>query len=462
MSLSIRENVPLRDLTTFRVGGLARYFCVVTNETELVESVRFSRTKKIPFFVLGGGSNIVVGDSGWNGLVIKMEIKGISCDPDYGRDYCPDCGRDMVPEGHQEKIGQLTEKVVTKAASAASADFSNKNSKKTAHNSVPLSEISEKNELSENNGEDTMTCHRCHTCHLCHSSASPHPSADTIRVTAGAGENWDDFVGTCVARGFHGLENLSGIPGTVGAAPVQNIGAYGSEVSQTIASVRVFDATKDAGENAKKMEFIELSAEDCHFGYRDSIFKHKKYIIVSATFNLKKNAPLTINYKDVREYFLKNKKAEPSVGDVRCAIIAIRAAKLPDLRIVGTAGSFFKNPIISQKHFAELKKKYPDLPSFPVASVGIDSKAPSVKVPLAWILDHICGYKGAKRGNVGTYKNQALVIVNDFSSASGFGGAIGATSATALEIKKFAEEIAAAVKEKTDIDIEPEVQYVGE
>jgi UDP-N-acetylmuramate dehydrogenase len=155
----------------------------------------------------------------------------------------------------------------------------------------------------------------------------------------------------------------------------------------------------------------------------------------------------------VQEYFLKDKNKrstaiEPRLADVRNAILAIRSAKLPDIRIIGTAGSFFKNPIISREHFDKLKEKYPDIPSYPVNDV-------LVKVPLAWILDHICSFKGVQKGNVGTYGNQALVIVNHFSNPDHAG-------ATAEEIKKLAVEMAATVKEKTDIDIEPEVQYVGE
>lgn len=370
MPISIREHVPLRELTTFRTGGPAKFFCVVASEAELAEAVAFARRgNPMPYFILGGGSNILVGDGGFDGLVIKIEVKGIS---------------------YEEK--------------------------------------------KENRNE--------------------------VRVTAGAGENWDDFVAACVGRGLHGVENLSGIPGTVGAAPVQNIGAYGAEVSQTVGSVRVFDTQAE--------KFLELSNADCRFKYRDSIFKHEKnqekaagmagdalrYIITSVIFSLKKDAPINAEYKDVQEYFSKNKMETKgamatSIHDVRAAILSIRAAKLPDVRTVGTAGSFFKNPIVTNELFLKLKEKYPDLPSYPVDSVENNQKGNPVKVPLGWIIDHICGYKGAKKGNVGTYQNQALVIINVNNSA------------TADEIKKFAAEITAMVKEKTSIDIEPEVQYVG-
>lgn len=352
-TLHIRENIPLRDFTTFRTGGPARFFCEAAGEAELAEAFLFAKENaggkgSLPVFILGGGSNILVDDAGFSGLVVKMNVKGI--------------------------------------------DFTD----------------------------------------------------DGKKIRVGAGENWDEFVGQSVSRGFSGAENLSGIPGTVGAAPVQNIGAYGAEVAAIVDSVRVFDAQ----ENSWKT----FSAAECGFEYRDSIFKKAKgrYVIASVIFNLAKAAPaaaVNIGYKDLADYFVASNndgKTAPTPADVRTAVLAIRAKKLPDVREIGTAGSFFKNPIIPAAHFSELKKQYPDMPSFP-AGEG------KVKVPLAWILDHVCGYKGVTKGAVGTYKNQALVIVNNFSQANG---------ATASEIKKFAAEITAAVKEKTNIDIEPEVQYV--
>jgi UDP-N-acetylmuramate dehydrogenase len=437
MPISIRENVPLRDLTTFRVGGPARYFCVVTSEAELVEAIDFSRaggtngSDQVPFFILGGGSNILVSDAGFEGLVIKMEIRGVSYGTDTMNMNVGARGGTTSLERHSEEIGQLTK----------SRLFSKKNPEKMAQNNAPLPQ---ENELSENLGEarkGTLT-----------RDITPDITSDIIRVTAGAGENWDDFVATCVERGLYGLENLSGIPGTVGAAPVQNIGAYGSEVSQTIDSVRVLDTQAASGLSER---FFDFPNANCHFGYRDSIFKHEKnvdgtarYIIVSVTFHLKKNAPLNISYKDLQEYDLD------SVAHVRAAILTIRAAKLPNIRTVGTAGSFFKNPIISVEHFNKLKEKYADIPSYPAGVENDSTHTSLVKVPLAWILDHVCGYKGMQRGNIGTYGNQALVIVNRFSATG--------IPATAFEIKKLAVEMVAAVKEKTDIDIEPEVQYVGE
>ena len=359
-TLEIRENVPLRDYATFRTGGPARFFCEVATDAQLTEALSFAREKcGGTFFILGGGSNILVDDAGFNGLAIRMNIKGIDFE-------ALDSVQDSVRDG--------------------------------------------------------------------------------IRVTVSAGENWDYFVGRCVERGLGGIENLSGIPGMVGAAPVQNIGAYGVEVARSIDSVRAFDTVEHVWKNFPRAE--------CDFEYRDSIFKKAqgRFIITSVTFRLAKidianatsaSSAVNIEYKDLADYF-SGTQAKPTPADVRKAVLAIRSKKLPDVREVGTAGSFFKNPIIPVNDFAELKKQYetrfPDIPSFP-AGEG------TVKVPLAWILDHICGYKGVTKGNVGTYKNQALVIVNN-------GGV------TTSDIKQFANDIIASVKEKTGIDIEPEVQYI--
>lgn len=252
------------------------------------------------------------------------------------------------------------------------------------------------------------------------------------RVIVKAGENWDEFVARCVEKELYGIENLSFIPGTCGAAPVQNIGAYGSEVKDTVDSVRVFDIAAGA--------FRDFMNMDCQFEYRDSLFKREqgKYIIVSTTFILKKEGKANIKYRDLAEYF-KNKE-NPTLAEVRNAVIEIRKRKLPDVREVGTAGSFFKNPIIPRGVADDLQAKYPELPIYPV-------NEEFVKVSLGWIIDHICNFKGVAKGDVGTYKNQALVLVNN-------------GSATAANVKDFAQEIEKIVFEKTNIKIEPEVLYV--
>jgi UDP-N-acetylmuramate dehydrogenase len=272
-------------------------------------------------------------------------------------------------------------------------------------------------------------------------------------VTVGAGENWDAFVATMVSGGYAGFENLSYIPGTVGAAPVQNIGAYGAEVKDMIISVEALDVSKNM--------VVQFLAKDCCFGYRDSVFKQNpgKYIITNVTFKLVKaqitGGGVNIAYKDLANYF-NNKNMSVADGktatqltpaDVRKAVIEIRKNKLPDWTKIGTAGSFFKNPVINRDHFEMLKKKYPDLPSFETRN------SESVKIPLAWILDNVCGYKGRKyTGAVGVYQNQALVLVNDYMTDP---------SAKAVDIKKLADDIIETVAKKTDIHIEPEVQYIG-
>jgi UDP-N-acetylmuramate dehydrogenase len=338
--MKITENQGLKELTTFKTGGNARYFCIVTNEDELIEAIGFSKKNKIPFFILGGGSNILVADKGFDGIVIKIEIKGIKY---------------------------------------------------------------------EENG-------------------------DGVKVIVGAGENWDNFVADTVERGYYGLENLSLIPGTVGASPVQNIGAYGSEVKDTIESVYVLDVKKD--------EYKTFSNPECDFSYRDSIFKKEKgrYVVISVTFNLNKDGKLNLTYKDVQEYFNKRQNSNPSLKQVRNAIIDIRTNKLPSLQEYGTAGSFFKNVIVSQSKARELVSKYPEI----IVHQVNDKK---VKIPLAWILDNVCGFKGKRKGNVGVYKNQALVLVN-------YG------NATSNEVIELAQEMVDCVYEKTGIEIFPEVEYV--
>ncbi|MEK7095606.1 MAG: UDP-N-acetylenolpyruvoylglucosamine reductase, partial [Patescibacteria group bacterium] len=190
-------------------------------------------------------------------------------------------------------------------------------------------------------------------------------------------------------------------------------------------------------------EFLNISNLDCHFSYRDSLFKREsgRFIIISITFILKKEGKVNVGYKDVRDHFSKKDIIAPTLSQVRNAVIDIRRNKLPDVKLVGTAGSFFKNPLISHAEAHELKATYPDMPLFP-----IDDKI--VKVPLGWIIDQVCKYRGISKGDVGTYRNQALVLVNN-------------GNATAREVKEFAQNITEIVKEKTGIEIETEVQYVG-
>lgn len=337
--MNLRENISIAPFTTFKIGGRAKFFCTVKNVQELKDAVSFAKNKNIPFFILGGGSNILVNDNGYSGLVIKMDIKGIQYD------------------------GQ--------------------------------------------------------------------------NVTAMAGEGWDTFVGETIDAGLYGLENLSSIPGTVGASPVQNIGAYGIEVGNKIVSVDVLD-TSD-------MQLKTLDQKECEFGYRDSIFKKNKnrYVIFGVRFALNKDPQINIEYKDLREYFAKNNFATENITtkDVRNAVIAVRANKLPDWKVWGTAGSFFKNPIISKDHFDTLKKQYSDLPGYPEVDGG-------VKVSLAWILDNLCNVKGLCEGNACVYEKHALVLVSK-------------AGANSSDVVTLARKLMNLVKEKTNIDIEAEVEWVN-
>jgi len=336
--IEIKEHVALAEHGTFRVGGPARFFAEATTLEDVKEALAFQQAASMPLFVLGGGSNMLFGDTGFDGLVLKIAMRGI------------------VRDGNE--------------------------------------------------------------------------------VIAGAGVSWDELVAWTVTRDLGGLENLSGIPGTVGGAVVGNIGAYGKEVKDTLCWVEILDAG----------HVRRLSSRECQFSYRSSIFKTsvgRQYIVMRAAFTVGKQAKPAINYPDLLRHFSARESLPPTLTPavVRKAILEIRAAKLPDVRRVGTAGSFFKNPIITNKHFADLKKRFPDMPNFPVAETG------KTKVPAGWILDKVCGFKGKRWGTVGTYEQQALVLVN-------FG------NATAADVAQAADEMTTAVKTATDITLEREVEYL--
>lgn len=251
---------------------------------------------------------------------------------------------------------------------------------------------------------------------------------EDIFIEVMASENWDNFVAYCVDSGFAGLENLSYIPGTVGAAPVQNIGAYGAEVKDCIREVIALNIQTD--------EVISFSNTECEFGYRDSIFKRtNKYIIISVVFHLKR----TFTY--VPKYFDLNKELDeidaPTITDVREAVIRVRKRKLPNEKELPNCGSFFKNPCIAKEQADKILIDYPNLPVFP-------QKNGSVKTSAAFLIDQ-AGYKGKRIGNIGTYPNQPLIIVN-YGSVDG------------NDIVRFMNEVQGAVKDTFDIDLEPEVR----
>lgn len=243
-------------------------------------------------------------------------------------------------------------------------------------------------------------------------------------VTAMAGENWDDFVAYCTTHGAYGLENLSLIPGTVGASPIQNIGAYGVEVKDFIESVLVYDLQKG--------ELVSLSNSECSFSYRNSVLKNNpRYLVISVSFKLSAEPLLNLGYGDVAQKIATI--SSPTPHDLRDIIIDIRQSKLPDPNELGNVGSFFHNPVLPEKNVQELLVKYPKLPSFPTSDPDY------IKVSAGWLIDNL-GLKGLRHGNVGVYPKQALVLVN-------YGGACQS------ELLQFADWIQSQVKDHYDLNL---------
>lgn len=342
----IQENIPLAPFTTMKVGGPARYFVEVKSENQAREALQFALQKNLPVFILGGGSNIVVSDEGFSGLVIKNEIKGFNV----------------------ENLGN-----------------------------------------------------------------------NVVRVTAGGGENWDEFVKRVVEMGLAGAENLSGVPGSVGAAPVQNIGAYGVSVDKLIVEVRYLDT--------KTLELKSISGNKCEFGYRDSIFKRRpgKYFITGVVFEFISGGSVNISaYSDLREYFTNWPKT-PTLEEVRRAIIEIRSRKgmvvMPEYESFRSVGSFFKNPVVTREKFESLKIDCPGVWFW-------EQNDARVKISAACLVEQ-CGFlKGYREGNVGISPKHSLAIIN-------LGGA------SARSIKSFAIKIKNAVKNKFGIELEEEAQFIG-
>ena len=253
-------------------------------------------------------------------------------------------------------------------------------------------------------------------------------------VESAAGEKWDNFVKFCVENKLYGAENLSGIPGTVGAAPVQNIGAYGTELKD------IFHSLEGYFTDGMRKGYFE--PEDCEFDYRASVFKDRfknAFIITKVRFRLSKLHSLHLNYRDLKEIYKDQAAESILLADVRESILGIRSNKLPDPYEFGNAGSFFKNPEISNRKFKELHEKYPDIVHFKVDST-------TVKVPAAWLIEK-CGLKGYRLGQTATHAKQPLVIIN-LGSAKG------------KEIAEFADFIQAKVKKKFQIDLIPEVNII--
>jgi UDP-N-acetylmuramate dehydrogenase len=254
-----------------------------------------------------------------------------------------------------------------------------------------------------------------------------------VFLRVGAGVVWDDLVAYAVDKGLGGIENLSLIPGEVGAAAIQNIGAYGAEIKDVIESVEAFEIA-----TGHKRIF---TLDECAYGYRSSIFKKElvdKYIVTYLTIRLSKKPQFSIDYKDLKEEL--SKYSIVNLSSVRQAVIDVRTRKLPDTEVLGNAGSFFMNPTISENHYESLKNEYPSIPSYALP----DGR---VKIPAAWLIEQ-CGFKGKVYGQAAVYEHQALVLVN-------LGGAVGS------EIALLAEAIRETVAQRFGIQIEPEVKYIG-
>lgn len=257
---------------------------------------------------------------------------------------------------------------------------------------------------------------------------------DHVIVKVEAGENWHQFVLTAIEHGWCGIENLSLIPGSVGASPMQNIGAYGVEIEQVFQSLTAFDI--------HEKQFKVFNHEDCEFGYRTSVFKTREkgnYIISDVTYKLRKNPEINISYGAISSVLTEKNIQNPTIKDVSETVIAIRQSKLPDPDKIGNSGSFFKNPVVHLNKFEGILKDFPQMPFYEISSE-------KVKIPAGWLIEQ-CGWKGKKVGNAGTYKHQALIIVNH-------------GDATGKEIWALAKEIRNSVIQKFGIELEPEVNLI--
>jgi UDP-N-acetylmuramate dehydrogenase len=350
--MQIQENVLLAPYTTFKIGGSARWFCVVGDQFDALQAFEFAKGKGLKTFVLGGGSNILVSDEGFNGLVIKVENKGIEV-------------------------------------------------------------------LSEND--------------------------DNVLLKVASGEIWDEVVRFAVKNKWWGIENLSHIPGSVGAIAVQNVGAYGQEASKVIESVTVF--------NRDTHQILNLSAAECVFSYRQSIFNSSdkgKYIIFNITFRLSKKAKADFSYRDLKVRFAGQ---NPSLNEIRQTVIEIRDKKypFPVEAINGNAGSFFKNPVLSSNNYQALASRI--LAGFGRKTVDDLEKKKfthnsQIKIPAAFLIE-LCGLKNLRSGGAVINQNQTLVIINESGQA------------TAKDVLSLANNVKQAVFSKMGIELNFEPELIG-
>lgn len=349
-----RRDVPLAPMTTLRIGGPARLFLEIDDEAELARAVAYADGEGIPVLILGGGSNMLVSDSGFDGLVIRNRIGGVEIEP---------------------------------------------------------------------------------------------VSESISRVTAGAGVDWDELVAITVGRSLAGFECLSGIPGDVGATPIQNVGAYGQEIGDTLAAVQAFDRQLE--------RFVELTPEECELGYRDSRFKSRerdRFVITRVSWDLRRDGRPTIRYPDLERELAERGSGDPSLADVRRAVLSVRASKGmvldetdPDTR---SAGSFFTNPIIS----ADEHDRFLEV----VCQKGLENQLRtfeledgSFKLSAAWLIDHSGFEKGHQHGEVGLSSKHILAIINRGNG-------------TAREVRELAAEIQKRVRDVFGISIVPEPNFIGD
>lgn len=349
MNFVIEENVSLAEFTTLKIGGRARYFVRAASEREIVEALEYARHNKLPVFILGGGSNVLISDEGFDGLVLQIALKGVS-------------------------VGE------------------------------------EKNKI--------------------------------VWVNAQAGENWDELCKISVEKNLQGIECLSGIPGLVGGTPVQNVGAYGQEVSETILKVKCFDR--------KSGNFVELTNAECGFAYRTSIFntnEKNRFIVLNVTFALRLGGDPKIVYRDLINRFGDTK---PDLKETRDAVLKIRGEKsmiiAADDPNSQSAGSFFKNPIVALERLTEIEKYAASLGFESVPHFKVDESR--VKIPAAWLIEKSGFQKGYDFGRAGLSTRHTLAIVNR-------------GNATAKDILNLKEKIQSAVKKHFNVELMPEPIFVG-
>lgn len=335
--MDVMTNISLRQYTTMKLGGEARYMATADSPGDVVSLYRNARKENLPIFVLGGGSNVITHDEVFEGIVLLNKIKGFEV-------------------------------------------------------------ISETDE--------------------------------TTDVKIGAGEVWDEVVEKVIGLGLQGIEAMSGIPGTAGAAPVQNVGAYGQEIADTLISLEAYDSKTDT--------IVTISADECDFSYRNSIFRGKekgRYCILNITLRLNKAEPKPPYYASLQKYIDENDIREVNLSVIRVAVLNIRSEKLPDPAELPSAGSFFKNALVEKWKLEELQKEYSDIPNYAMS----DGR---YKIPTGWLIDK-AGLRGYRSHGMRVYEKNALVLVND--SATGYD-----------DLAAIREEIVQIVFDKFGIKIEQE------